>query len=179
MTITIGLVCVVLVCVMFMQFRIVEETDITAIETMREEELREQLASWKTKYEEVNSQLIETNTKLNEYKGKIENNQEASELLDKELNQTNVNLGKTDVEGEGVIITLKDANEQVNATDLLRLVNELKISEAEAISINDERIINMSEMVDVNSYVIVNGQRLTSPFVVKVIGNRKYLEVTD
>ena len=47
MTITIGIACFVLVLVMFMQFKIVNETDITSIENMRETELRTELANWK------------------------------------------------------------------------------------------------------------------------------------
>ena len=51
MSISIGFVAFVLIVLMYVQFKTVEETDITAIETMRETELRPELASWKTKYE--------------------------------------------------------------------------------------------------------------------------------
>lgn len=40
MTVIIGLVCIVFFAVMFMQFKTIEETDITAIENMRETELK-------------------------------------------------------------------------------------------------------------------------------------------
>ena len=63
MTITIGLVCFVLVYVMFLQFKVVEQTDLTEIEAMQEKELREALASWKAKYEDANEQLEETTLK--------------------------------------------------------------------------------------------------------------------
>ena len=43
-----------------MQFKIVNETDITSIENMREAELRSELANWKSKYEETNAQYEET-----------------------------------------------------------------------------------------------------------------------
>ena len=51
LTITIGIACLALSIVMFMQFRLVNETDITSIENMREEELRTELANWKERYE--------------------------------------------------------------------------------------------------------------------------------
>ena len=44
MIITIGIMCVILTTVMFMQFKVVEETDITAIEAMREAGLRTEIA---------------------------------------------------------------------------------------------------------------------------------------
>lgn len=176
MTIIIGIICFVLVYTMFIQFKTVQETDITSIESMREEELREQLSNWKIKYEEANTKLQETQTKINEYKEKITNNQEASEILENELSQININIGKTNVQGEGVEIILKDDKKNIEAIDILKLINELKLAEAEAISINDERIINLTEIADVNSYIMVNGQRLSSPFIIKAIGNQKYLE---
>ena len=53
------------------------------------------------------------------------------------------------------------------------IVNELKEAGAEAISINDERIINMTDIVSVNENTVirVNQQRVVSPYVIK--SNRK------
>ena len=64
MTITIGIACFALVLVMTMQFKIVNETDITLIENMREAELQTELANWKTKYDETEKQKQETLTKI-------------------------------------------------------------------------------------------------------------------
>ena len=50
MTMIICGVCLVLFAVMFMQFRTIEETDITEIENMREAELRTAISEWKGKY---------------------------------------------------------------------------------------------------------------------------------
>lgn len=176
MSVTIFLVCILLVAVMFAQFKTVEETDITGIEVAREEELREMLASWKTKYEETNQKVEETNQKIQEYREKETSSEEMSALLDKELQQTNMLVGKADVTGEGIIIILTDnENKQIEDTDLLYLVNELKLAGAEAISINDKRIVNMTEIVSVNDTILINEERVTSPYTVKAIGNQKYL----
>ena len=43
MSISIGISCFALMLVMFMQFKMVKQTDITAIETMRESELQLEL----------------------------------------------------------------------------------------------------------------------------------------
>ena len=50
LSIIIALICVVLIATILVQFKTVEETDITAIETMREAELRTSLSEWKSKY---------------------------------------------------------------------------------------------------------------------------------
>ncbi len=178
MTIIVGLMCLVLFTVMFMQFKTIEETDITAIENMRESELRTAISEWKTKYEEMNKKLEEVQKSINEYKNKLDKNEEASELVDKELHESNTLLGKTDVYGEGVVVTLSDNDEKkIKASDLIVLVNELKYGGAEAISINDIRITNDTEITFIdNSYIIIGSeQRISSPYVVKAIGNTTYL----
>ena len=60
MAVSIGGLCIILVAVMFAQFKTVEETDITGIEKAREAELQSMLASWKKKYEEVEEKLTDT-----------------------------------------------------------------------------------------------------------------------
>ena len=185
MTITIGIACFALVLVMFMQFKIVNETDITSIENMRETELRTELANWKSKYEETNEQYEEVQSKIEEYKQTKESNEETEKLVDEELASVNMMLGKTDVEGQGIEIILRETNDetisQINADDLLVIVNALKLAGAEAISINDERIINMTDIVNINAdtdnlFIKINGQRILAPYVIKAIGNQTYLE---
>ena len=176
MTITIGIMCFILIYIMFMQFKVVNETDITSLRTKRESELREELNNWQSRYEDTANQLSQAQANLEEYKNKINDTQASSELIDKELQQAELYLGKTDVEGAGIIINLSDGENAVVAEDLINLMNELKTSEAEAISVNGQRVTNLTEFADVDSYIVVNGTRLSSPFTIKVIGNQKYLE---
>lgn len=186
-TITIGLSCLALSIIMFMQFKLVNETDITSIENMREEELRAELGNWKEMYEEANAQYEQKSQTLQEYKEKAESDTETSALVNQELERVNLLLGKTDVEGEGITITMQDTTTDsegnilsITNDDLNKIVNELKLAGAEAISINDERIINMSDvfMTNDNTLMLVNGQRIIAPYVIKAIGNQTYLEST-
>lgn len=176
MTIIIEIMCFILVYVMFMQFKVVSETDITSLTTKRESELREELSTWQSRYEDTANQLEQARTNLEEYKNKIDDTQASSELLDKELQQAELYLGKTDVEGAGIIINLSDGSSNIIAEDLISLMNELKTAEAEAISVNGQRVTNLTEFADVDSYIVVNGTRLSSPYTIQVIGNQKYLE---
>ena len=190
--ITIAIACFVLAIVMSMQFKVVKETDITSIETMREEELRTELANWKKMYKEAQEQYNEKTAKLAEYKEKEQSTEDSSKLVEKELEQINMYLGKTDVEGQGITIKIQDVNNQdentseedatkpISAEDLLVVVDYLKLAGAEAISINGERIINMTDIVDVgsNSLIFVNQQRILAPYIIKAIGDPTKLEST-
>ena len=177
MDLIISAVCIVLFAIMFMQFKTIEETDITAIENMRETELRTAIAEWKGKYEEALEQLEENKKSIKEYEQTIEDNGEASELIDKDLQEADMKLGKTDIYGEGIVITIKNTDDyQIQAYDLIDLINELRYAGAEAISINDVRIFSTSYIVQLaDGLTLVSDQRVTSPFVIKAIGNQTYL----
>lgn len=178
MIISIGAIALILTMVIFIQFKTVKETDITAIETMREAELRTELSSWKSKYDEIAAKLQDTEDKISNYRNDIENNEKNSQLLDQEFADTEKYLGYTDVQGEGIQVVLDDTEyKQVQSSDILSLVNELRLAGAEAISINDERVVSTTEIVNVDTrFVIVNGKRVVAPFTIKAIGDKKYLE---
>lgn len=179
-TITIGIACFILVMIIFMQFKVVNETNITDIENMREEELREELASWTAKYEETLAKYEETIETLNKYKEESSTDAETKANLEEELESLNLMLGVTDVEGTGIIITLQegeDAVTSIDADELMIIVNYLREAGAEAISINDQRIINSTYIVDIDTSIIkVNSQRVTAPYIIKAIGDPDYLK---
>ncbi len=177
-TISIGLTAVIFAAVMFAQFKTVEQTNITEIESMRESELRTELSSWKSKYDEINLKYEEISKKVEEYKQQMKDNADATALIKNDIAENEKYLGYSDVEGEGLVITLEDnSKKEITSDDLLNLVNQLKLAGAEAISINDERVVNTTDITIVNgAFVFVNGKRLSSPYTVKVIGNQKYLD---
>ena len=187
MIITIGIVCFLLVMIIFMQFKVVQESQETNIDSMQEAELRQELANWKTKYEETKAKNDETTSTLKTYQEESSSDEKTKETLEAELENLNLALGKTDVEGEGVIITFRKKDEselgederidEITAIDLVYIVNSLKDAGAEAISINDERIVSTTDMADVGGSIKINSKYLrTDTYVVKAIGNSSYLE---
>ena len=177
-TITLGIVFLIFTAVLFIQFKTINQTDILSLENMREDELKSEISSLKQKSEELKKEIEETNTKIKEYNETINTGKEASELLIQELEKQNNLLGKNPVKGSGIIVTLKDTGEQkITGEDIRALLNELKLAGAEAISINDHRIVYDSYIVDIGgTYLSVNGTRIVSPYEVKAIGNGVYLE---
>ena len=181
MTISIGCVALILTMLMFTQFKTVDETDIMAIETMRETELRSELANWKEKYEAVDLELQEREQRISEYKNELNNGANSAELLTAEVKEAETYLGYTDVHGQGIKITLTGYDiHDVKYDHILELINELKNAGAEAISINDNRIINLADIVEISDGLIVmyGNVRLSSPYTIKAIGDSKYLMST-
>ena len=178
MIFTIGAMVALLVAVMLMQFRTVEQTDITTLEAMRETELRAEVASWKEKYEEANKQLLDTQTKIEEYYATMENNEEAATLLEKELTQANMRLGKLPVTGKGIIVTLQDSEyAKIDDYDIYKLINELRLAGAEAISVNGIRVTALTDVKTLApGFLHIDGNPIQSPYTIKAIGDQKYLE---
>ena len=97
-------------------------------------------------------------------------------------------LNYTNVEGPGVIVIIDDADRElfqgevgnnvlVHDQDISIIVDELRRAGAEAISINDTRIVyNSTKIVCVGPTVKINGEQMSAPYVIKAIGNRKHLE---
>lgn len=187
MVITIGVVCFLLVMIIFMQFKVVQESQETNIDSMQEADLRQELTNWKTKYEETKAKYEETSNTLASYKEESSSDEKTKETLENELESLNMQLGKTDVEGEGVTITLSEKSEnelgedemlkEIEAMDLVYIINYLKDAGAEAISINGERIVNTTDIADVGSSIKINSRYLrTDVYEIKAIGNSSYLE---
>lgn len=184
MSITIGISAFILATVIFMQFKVVHQTDITSIETLTETELRSELISWREKYEEIQLKYEETLTKIQEYQEEYKTDEETERLLESELEALQMMLGETDVEGQGIIISINEENiddDRIYYEDLIYIVNALKVAGAEAISINEHRIINKTDIVDINTdgndaYIKINGKRILAPYTIKAIGNQTYLE---
>lgn len=105
-------------------------------------------------------------------------------LTEAETNQ--ILAGSVDVEGPGVVVTLSDSgvnNDKdpdyfvIHDADIIFLVNELKDAGAEAISVNDERLISTSSIGCWGTNITINHNACTGPpFTIKAIGDPETLE---
>ena len=59
----------------------------------------------------------------------------------------------------------------IHDEDILRVVNELRAGGAEAIAINDQRLIGTSEIRCSGPTITVNGKVFGAPFIVTAIGD--------
>lgn len=175
-----GLMCFFLTIGIFIQIKSVESTKSVVAKTTAEAELRDNILKFQEKYNENLENLDLANEKL---EGVIEqasqNGNDGINYSDK-LKQMNNLLGYTDVEGQGLIITVQDgdtstvkglvSNYLVHDGDLIKIVSLLRNAGAEAISINDERIVSNTAITCAGNIVTINGKKVGSPFVINAIG---------
>jgi uncharacterized protein YlxW (UPF0749 family) len=102
---------------------------------------------------------------------------EAAKQIQDNLEKARIFAGLTDVKGKGIIVTLENNGYlYVEDGDILNVINELRASGAQAISVNDERIVGMSEIREAGQYIMINGKQTVSPFVIKAISDPDTLE---
>jgi uncharacterized protein YlxW (UPF0749 family) len=108
----------------------------------------------------------------------------AIQAYQEELKTAQLRAGLTQVVGQGVEITLDDnyvgmrenpggdPNQFIiHYDDILSVVTDLKSAGAEAIAINDQRMVGTTELRCVGNVILVNTTRLAPPFVIQAIGN--------
>ncbi len=183
MIVTIGIICILLTSVMFLQFKSVQVIEASGVGQKRETELRTEYSTLKDKSSEMKQQLEEIQNTTKEYTDQSSDVQATMDLLKSDVDKARCDLGYTDVKGPGIILTIADgknaANDKeqvVTYNDLIMAINELKYAGAEAISLNDERVVNNSFVANISEYMVMNDNRISGPYTIKVIGDSKDLE---
>ena len=104
------------------------------------------------------------------------------------LSQARFLAGLTPVQGPGVLVTLNDSKKRlptmpagvappniIHDSDINQVVNELKAAGAEAIAVNDQRLVATSSVRDAGPSIFINNTPTVLPFIIKAIGNPKTL----
>ena len=174
----ITVICVILGIVISIQYKSLSAADnLSAADSDKIASLQAQQLKLIQENEELITAKEELQTKVDMLESAT--NREQIERLEKELNQVKMFCGMTKVTGRGVYISLNTKDELSPATlqrYLLLLINELRASTAQAISINGERITAMTEIrVTTTNYISVNGMQLVAPYEIYAIGNQQSL----
>jgi len=97
------------------------------------------------------------------------------------LRRLEVQAGYVPVRGPGVRIKVASApnavpNDEIRDEDLALLVDGLWTAGAEAIAINDQRIVALGGIRNTSRAIHINGRPLTPPYVIEAIGNSGTLQ---
>ncbi len=108
------------------------------------------------------------------------------DILNQDLEKNKIYSGISELKGPGIVISMYDNQEKrdwwfdinkdvIHDVDILNILNDLKVAGAEAISINDERVIATSEIKCGGPIIRINGRSSGIPFLIKAIGDTKLL----
>lgn len=161
-----------------------DKTAFINVESVNEMEL--QLKIEQAEIENLEDYLERKNKELLEYKLNPETN-DMILVMDSKLQDYKKINAEYDLIGEGIIVEVRDSEKLVKPgenpndflvhdQDLLRIINDLKIAGAEAISINGQRYMGFSEIKCSGPTVTINGKTYGQPFIIRAIGESKDLE---
>jgi uncharacterized protein YlxW (UPF0749 family) len=186
-----ALICVLLGFMLTHQFRMLNSKDTRFLAGERVSSYydisdeNDELMKLKEQLEKENSNVL---TQLKKYEQDATNSNELTKEIKDKLDTSRVMLGMTSVSGPGVTIYLSPKssifnssnNRYINYRELVYLINELYFAGAEAITINDNRILYQSviKAANNNEYIQVNDDKIypKNRIVVKAIGDKDKLE---
>lgn len=181
-SIVLGAMCFILTLGICIQIKTVRGSNSIVGENSGEnDELRAEVLRYKEKYDNKYRELEKAEKELEKERQDSTQNNSELEQKEEEIKQGNKMIGMTEVTGPGVIVTLSDGKRDpssvLNASDLivhdadvLSVINELKNAGAEAICINDQRIVPTTSISCGGNIIDINGEKVGAPFVIKAIG---------
>jgi len=143
-------------------------------------QLQDDKNAFEQKQNDLSSQVKTLQTEVKTKENDLVNKNIVSTTMLNDLSDQEMIFGATNVSGQGVAITLSDGEMQIkdeetkslaHAADLRDIVNLLWYAGAEAISINDERLIYNTSIDCIVSTIMINSNNYAPPFTIKAIGN--------
>lgn len=151
----------------------------------QEDIYRTELIEQQEKNKELLDELNALKAQIREYEKSFTENTNDYKELAQEAEKLRLILGELPAHGEGIRVTLKDGHYNPKSTNpndyivheshIFMVINELKISGAEAIAINGHRLKPNSYIHCNGPVITVDGKQYPAPFEIEAIGNSETL----
>jgi uncharacterized protein YlxW (UPF0749 family) len=163
-----------------------DDKEISESQFERDLDLRNELIEQEEKNNKLYKELKASQRTLVQLEKSLSNEAETYHNLAEDAESFRIYLGKVAVKGEGVQITLEDGeynpkednvnNYLVHEHHVFKVINELYVSGAQAISINGQRLAHNSYILCNGPVIEVDGYQHPAPFVITAIGDSDVLE---
>lgn len=136
--------------------------------------------------EELKVMIQDKEEKIRIYESIVDGDENIVDLLKDELNKNKAVAGFETVKGPGIIVRMEDNMDEnafgqsldldlIHDADVLRIINDLRVAGAEAISINEQRVLSISEIKCGGPVIRINGKSVGVPIYIKAIGDPQLL----
>ena len=177
-SIAMTIVCILLGIMLALQYKSINANQsLASFENKRMDDLKTELIKLQSQKYSLQEKLLELENENQTYAKVKAGDSEAAQQIQDNLNKARIFAGLESVKGKGIIVTLdNNAFIHVYDYDILNVVNELRAAGAQAISVNDERIVAMTEIREAGQYIMINGRQFNAPFIIKAISDPDNLE---
>lgn len=129
----------------------------------------------------LQAEVNELQHELAEIEGAFDSGVSLTARQEASISRLQTATGAYPVSGPGISVTITSESSQLFAYDLIDIVNELFVSGAEAVAINNTRVTARTQIADVdggyaNFSIFIDGQKLLSPVVIRAIGEPSTME---
>ncbi len=178
LTLAMTMICLIMGIIVAWQYSSVKgNAQIASFEKKRVSELAEDILQERGNNEKLQQRIEELQNELAAFDSEKSGDRDAMDKLKQEVKVARVIAGLETVKGGGLLIEMDAEGDRViEDRHMLELINELRATDVQAMSINDERIVATSEIRKAGRYLMVNGHQLVTPYVVKAIGDPRKME---
>lgn len=183
--ISVAVVCGILGFMLAYQFKILMKQDKTFNFTNKNStDVTVEIEQYKKQKQELEQKVNELQNQIKNYESAAAGKSDTTKNLLKELDDSRTLMGSTDVSGPGITIYLTpdtklfgNTEDRITDKHLVYIVNELRFAGAEAISINDIRIVSKTGIRTAGNYILINDEKISpsTRIVIKAIGDKKLL----
>ena len=149
----------------------VHQTSIEGLEDLREDELIRILDTVDQDGNRLAEEIQTLQTSRDRLQSDTTSLTEAQEAAQQRLNSLGILAGTVPARGPGIILTIRDPEQGVTAPLLLDTLQELRDAGAEAVEINDVRVVANTYFTDTDGGIAISGKKVNAPYVVTAIGD--------
>lgn len=169
-----GILCLILTFAITVQLRVSSLSESESSQTKITDKLKDEIFRLNDENVKLAEKFQNTTSELDDARNQAAQNDSSSKDTSELIKKYTIVSGKTDVTGQGIIIKYKPSDNEAKADmvkDLRDIVNEIKNAGAEAIEINNQRIVGTTAIEMVKNKIEINDTEVSEDFTIKAIGD--------
>lgn len=169
-----GILCIILTFAITVQLRVSSLSESESSQTKITDKLKDEIFRLNDENVKLAEKFQNTTSELDDARNQAAQNDSSSKDTSELIKKYTIVSGKTDVTGQGIIIKYKPSDNEAKADmvkDLRDIVNEIKNAGAEAIEINNQRIVGTTAIEMVKNKIEINDTEVSENFIIKAIGD--------
>lgn len=173
-TLVFGILCLILTFAITVQLRVSSLSESESSQTKITDKLKDEIFRLNDENVKLAEKFQNTTSELDDARNQAAQNDSSSKDTSELIKKYTIVSGKTDVTGQGIIIKYKPSDNEAKADmvkDLRDIVNEIKNAGAEAIEINNQRIVGTTAIEMVKNKIEINDTEVSENFIIKAIGD--------
>lgn len=173
--ITIAIICAIIGFLLVTQVRgqMKASKDLT---DLREQDLGEYIRDLNVGIDALRIEVTDLKIRLYTYEKELAGKRDILNEAVKNLERLKIFTGAVAVEGSGIVVEVRDNKSVLESYDLLDILEELRGSGAEVVSLDEIRICPRATITKKGEDIFVGDKRIRAPYIFKAVGDPEVLK---